>query len=88
MSGIARTGPGEESWSGARNVRIFEIEFAQNWKLLLDSCPYDLHGRTTGADTQSKGNCFTNVWLREAVYKRLARPGKKPGFKSTLRECK
>lgn len=24
-------------------------------------------------------NCRTNVWLRECVYKRLAKPGKKPG---------
>jgi lysophospholipid acyltransferase len=24
-------------------------------------------------------NCRTNVWLRECVYKRLVKPGKKPG---------
>lgn len=28
-------------------------------------------------------NICTNVWLRECVYKRVASPGKKPGFKST-----
>ena len=26
----------------------------------------------------------TNVWLRESMYKRLARKGKKPGFKSSM----
>ena len=29
-------------------------------------------------------NIGTNFWLRECMYKRLARPGKKPGFKSTM----
>ncbi|KAH8919908.1 MBOAT-domain-containing protein, partial [Atractiella rhizophila] len=29
-------------------------------------------------------NMNTNVWLRECVYKRVAREGKKPGFKSTM----
>lgn len=29
-------------------------------------------------------NCGTNYWLRECVYKRLAKKGKKPGFKSTM----
>ncbi|GAK64886.1 endoplasmic reticulum protein [Moesziomyces antarcticus] len=29
-------------------------------------------------------NMNTNVWLRNNVYKRIARPGKKPGFKSTM----
>lgn len=28
-------------------------------------------------------NINTNVWLRDCVYKRVASPGKKPGFKST-----
>lgn len=25
----------------------------------------------------------TNVWLRECIYKRVTKPGKKPGFQST-----
>lgn len=25
----------------------------------------------------------TNVWLRECIYKRVAKKGRKPGFKST-----
>lgn len=29
-------------------------------------------------------NIGANTWLRECVYKRLAKPGKKPGFKSTM----
>ncbi|KIJ56948.1 hypothetical protein M422DRAFT_218786 [Sphaerobolus stellatus SS14] len=29
-------------------------------------------------------NMNTNIWLRESVYKRVARKGKKPGFKSTM----
>ena len=29
-------------------------------------------------------NSNTNVWLRENVYKRLAKPGKRPGFKSMM----
>jgi lysophospholipid acyltransferase len=29
-------------------------------------------------------NMNTNVWLRNNVYKRVAKPGKKPGFKSTM----
>lgn len=29
-------------------------------------------------------NCNTNIWLRENVYKRLAKPGKRPGFKSLM----
>ena len=29
-------------------------------------------------------NMKTNVWLRETVYKRVAKKGKKPGFKSTM----
>lgn len=28
-------------------------------------------------------NMNTNVWLKECVYKRVAKEGKKPGFKST-----
>ncbi|KAM0749795.1 MBOAT-domain-containing protein [Meredithblackwellia eburnea MCA 4105] len=28
-------------------------------------------------------NMNTNVWLRECIYKRVTKPGKKPGFKST-----
>lgn len=26
----------------------------------------------------------TNIWLRECVYKRVAKKGRKPGMKSTL----
>jgi len=29
-------------------------------------------------------NCGANYWLRECVYKRLAQPGRKPGFKCTM----
>ncbi|GJJ07177.1 hypothetical protein Clacol_001377 [Clathrus columnatus] len=29
-------------------------------------------------------NMKTNIWLRETIYKRVARKGKKPGFKSTM----
>lgn len=29
-------------------------------------------------------NMNTNVWLRNNVYKRIAKPGRKPGFKSTM----
>ncbi|CAO1632355.1 unnamed protein product [Parajaminaea phylloscopi] len=29
-------------------------------------------------------NMNTNVWLRNNVYKRVAKPGRKPGFKSTM----
>lgn len=29
-------------------------------------------------------NSNTNVWLRECVYKRVAKPGKRPGFKSMM----
>ncbi|WFD32310.1 hypothetical protein MSPP1_003355 [Malassezia sp. CBS 17886] len=29
-------------------------------------------------------NANTNVWLRNTVYKRVAKPGKRPGFKSTM----
>lgn len=54
------------TWDAAINVRIRNIEFAQNWKILLDNW-----------------NINTNIFLRECVYKRLARPGRKPGFKST-----
>lgn len=28
-------------------------------------------------------NMNTNVWLRECIYKRVAKEGRKPGFKST-----
>jgi lysophospholipid acyltransferase len=29
-------------------------------------------------------NMKTNVWLRETMYKRVARKGRKPGFKSSM----
>lgn len=44
-SGIARIDTltqKDEQWSGARNVRIIGIEFAENWKVLLDNCQSDL----------------------------------------------
>ncbi|KAN0060981.1 Lysophospholipid acyltransferase [Thecaphora frezii] len=58
---------GKTKWNRCRNIDIPRIEFANNWKELLDAW-----------------NMNTNVWLRNNVYKRIARPGKKPGFKSTM----
>ncbi|GAC96833.1 endoplasmic reticulum protein [Pseudozyma hubeiensis SY62] len=58
---------GGDRWDRCRNIDIPKIEFANNWKELLDAW-----------------NMNTNVWLRNNVYKRIARPGKKPGFKSTM----
>lgn len=54
-------------WNRCRNIDILNIEFANNWKELLDHW-----------------NMNTNVWLRNNVYKRIAKPGSKPGFKSTM----
>ncbi|KEI42328.1 uncharacterized protein L969DRAFT_14532 [Mixia osmundae IAM 14324] len=65
-SGIAWN-PRSGKYDGSRNVKIRSIEFAENFKILLDSW-----------------NMNTNVWLRECVYKRTARKGRKPGFKSTM----
>ncbi|EPQ28369.1 uncharacterized protein PFL1_04196 [Pseudozyma flocculosa PF-1] len=71
MSGLGYYGidpaTGKTKWNRCRNVDIASIEFANNWKELLDAW-----------------NMNTNVWLRNNVYKRIARPGKKPGFKSTM----
>lgn len=54
-------------WNRCRNIDILSIEFANNWKELLDHW-----------------NMNTNIWLRNNVYKRLAKAGRKPGFKSTM----
>lgn len=71
LSGLGYNGidpkSGETKWNRCRNIDIPKIEFANNWKELLDHW-----------------NMNTNVWLRNNVYKRIARPGKKPGFKSTM----
>ncbi|KAL9940289.1 hypothetical protein V8E36_000994 [Tilletia maclaganii] len=70
LSGLAYNGVtpnGKELWDRCRNIDIIHIEFANNWKELLDSW-----------------NMNTNIWLRNNVYKRVAKPGKKPGFKSTM----
>ncbi|BGP37287.1 Lysophospholipid acyltransferase [Rhodotorula kratochvilovae] len=58
--------PKTKHYDAGRNVRIRSIEFAPNFKILLDSW-----------------NMNTNVWLRECIYKRVAKKGRKPGFKST-----
>lgn len=58
---------GASLWTGAANVDFMNIEFAPNFKVLLDSW-----------------NMKTNIWLRECVYKRVARKGQKPGFKSSM----
>ncbi|SPO22271.1 related to ALE1 - broad-specificity lysophospholipid acyltransferase [Ustilago trichophora] len=71
LSGLGYNGidptSGQTRWNRCRNIDIPKIEFANNWKELLDHW-----------------NMNTNVWLRNNVYKRIARPGKKPGFKSTM----
>lgn len=71
LSGLGYNGvdptTGKTKWNRCRNIDIPKIEFANNWKELLDAW-----------------NMNTNVWLRNNVYKRIARPGKKPGFKSTM----
>ncbi|KAK0544074.1 Lysophospholipid acyltransferase [Tilletia horrida] len=70
LSGLAYNGVkpnGREKWDRCRNIDIVHIEFANNWKELLDAW-----------------NQNTNIWLRNNVYKRVAKPGKKPGFKSTM----
>ncbi|SNX82789.1 related to ALE1 - broad-specificity lysophospholipid acyltransferase [Melanopsichium pennsylvanicum] len=71
LSGLGYNGVnavnGKTRWDRCKNVDIAKIEFANNWKELLDAW-----------------NMNTNVWLRNNVYKRIARPGKKPGFKSTM----
>lgn len=71
LSGLGYNGTdprtGRTRWNRCRNIDIPKIEFANNWKELLDHW-----------------NMNTNVWLRNNVYKRIARPGKKPGFKSTM----
>ncbi|CDR88121.1 related to ALE1-broad-specificity lysophospholipid acyltransferase [Sporisorium scitamineum] len=71
LSGLGYNGvdvkTGKTKWNRCRNIDIPKIEFANNWKELLDHW-----------------NMNTNVWLRNNVYKRIARPGKKPGFKSTM----
>ena len=71
LSGLGFNGvdpkTGKNKWNRCRNIDIPKIEFANNWKELLDHW-----------------NMNTNVWLRNNVYKRIARPGKKPGFKSTM----
>lgn len=71
LSGLGYNGvdsaTGKTLWNRCRNIDIPKIEFANNWKELLDHW-----------------NMNTNVWLRNNVYKRIARPGRKPGFKSTM----
>lgn len=65
-NGIAKDGQ-KSKWDRCKNINVSGVEFANNWKELLDNW-----------------NMNTNVWLRNNVYKRVARPGKKPGFKSTM----
>ncbi|KDN37996.1 MBOAT-domain-containing protein [Tilletiaria anomala UBC 951] len=70
MSGLGFYGispDGKTKWNRCQNINIAKIEFANNWKELLDAW-----------------NMNTNVWLRNNVYKRLTRPGRKPGFKTTM----
>ncbi|KAF9649614.1 MBOAT-domain-containing protein [Thelephora ganbajun] len=70
ITGLGFTGYNDEGrtlWDGAANIRVLNIEFAENFKMLLDSW-----------------NMKTNVWLRECIYKRVAKKGAKPGFKSSM----
>lgn len=70
VSGLSYNGnraDGSSRWDRCKNINVLGVEFANNWKELLDAW-----------------NMNTNVWLRNNVYKRVARPGKKPGFKSTM----
>lgn len=71
VSGMAYNGTAADGrkvrWDRCKNINVAGVEFANNWKELLDNW-----------------NMNTNVWLRNNVYKRVARPGKKPGFKSTM----
>lgn len=61
------TKSGETLWNRTANIDIMNIEFAPNFKVLLDSW-----------------NMNTNVWLRNCVYKRVGRKGKKAGFGTTM----
>ena len=70
ITGLGFTGYNEEGrtlWDGAANIRVLNIEFAENFKMMIDSW-----------------NMKTNVWLRECIYKRVAKKGAKPGFKSSM----
>ena len=65
LSGLGYNGidpkTGKTQWNHCRNIDIPKIEFANNWKELLDHW-----------------NMNTNVWLRNNVYKRIARPARSP----------
>ena len=82
--------PESGKWNRGRNVMIRQIECVRAWTVyhydefaLTYSCT--IHRTAQSFKTLLDAwNCGTNYWLRECMYKRLARKGKKPGFKSTM----
>lgn len=84
--------PQTKHYDASRNVRIRSIEFAPNFKVrLLSPSTSSSRSRTARADGAcllqvllDSWNMNTNVWLRECIYKRVAKKGRKPGCVGSL----
>ena len=83
MSGLGYN-PVTTRYDASRNVRIRDIELAPNFKILFDSWNMNTNVWSVGLISVRRCFCADEVRrLRECIYKRVAREGKKPGFKST-----
>lgn len=77
--------PQTKHYDASRNVRIGSIELAPNFKVSSErsftSSPTraELVVFTDSQILLDSWNMNTNVWLRECIYKRVAKTGKKPG---------
>lgn len=67
-------------YDASRNVRIRSIELAPNFKVrTLPSCTRPRCSCPAAQILLDSWNINTNVWLRECIYKRVAKKGRKPG---------
>lgn len=82
MSGLGYN-PVTTRYDASRNVRIRDIELAPNFKILLDSWNMNTNVWSVVPLPSLRVDADTGHRLRECIYKRVAREGKKPGFKST-----
>jgi lysophospholipid acyltransferase len=75
---------GRTLWNRARNVNIVAIETAESFKVLFDSwnCRTNV---SLGLERHPQSYpLIAQVWLRDCVYKRLTKKGKKPGTKESM----
>ncbi|KAF9028332.1 MBOAT-domain-containing protein [Hymenopellis radicata] len=62
----------------------FNAKGKSTWTGAANVIPLDIEFPSNFKGILDSWNMKTNIWLRECVYKRVARKGKKPGFKSMM----